>query len=416
MKTCLICLALLGFLECLPTQCKAASTNVVARRCWNAQEFDYLEYIVRGQKSNRELASRYVKLAQGNPRHTHYAISMQGTLPAVENLGFLCSFTNSPKHATAAVSSIVRILGVSSEAMQIADRAISMKTVPGRDKLAICRAIAEMASKSNVLLDDRLFARDLLRSYEAEVEGASHYADEICLESSNMVRNVKIERRTVDSVPDEKIRNAFLVASDPAYCGSFHSLAYEHAVKLCGVDRRRRVRIVVDIAQEYPDRVPWVLSELSVCGTREDVPFVCGWTNDVRNVANAAHALICIEGVASNTIECADMALSMANIGRMKCYALCSAIARMAKRSGASEENRKLGVSALKRYSRTIPATALWADEFLLSLDPAYEASDDRKALLREVAERRVNDYQIDYATNALKRIDAKVQTKKEER
>ena len=46
-------------------------------------------------------------------------------------------------------------------------------------------------------------------------------------------------------------------------------------------------------------------------------------------------------------------------------------------------------------------------------LDPDYETSDDRKALLREVAERRVNDYQIDYATNALKRIDAKIQAER---
>ena len=75
--------------------------------------------------------------------------------------------------------------------------------------------------------------------------------------------------------------------------------------------------------------------------------------------------------------------------------------------------NRNLAVSVLKRYSRTIPVTSLWADEFLLSLDPDYETSDDRKALLREVAARRVNDYQIDYATNALKRIDAKIQAER---
>ena len=48
-----------------------------------------------------------------------------------------------------------------------------------------------------------------------------------------------------------------------------------------------------------------------------------------------------------------------------------------------------------------------------MEIDPTYETSDDRKALLREVAARRVNDYQIDYATNALKRIDAKIQVER---
>ena len=85
----------------------------------------------------------------------------------------------------------------------------------------------------------------------------------------------------------------------------------------------------------------------------------------------------------------------------------------MANRAQADESRKALAVSTLKRYSRTIPVTSLWADEFLLSLDPSYETSDDRKALLREVAARRVNDYQIDYATNALKRIDAKIQAER---
>ena len=85
----------------------------------------------------------------------------------------------------------------------------------------------------------------------------------------------------------------------------------------------------------------------------------------------------------------------------------------MAKRAQVDASRKALAVSTLKRYSRTIPVTSLWADEFLLSLDPSYETSDDRKALLREVAERRMNDYQIDYATNALKRIDAKIQAER---
>jgi hypothetical protein len=96
-----------------------------------------------------------------------------------------------------------------------------------------------------------------------------------------------------------------------------------------------------------------------------------------------------------------------------KRYALCSAISRMANRAQEDESRKALAVSTLKQYSRTIPVTSLWADEFLLSLDPSYETSEDRKALLREVAERGVNDCQIDYATNALKRIDAKIQSER---
>ena len=214
-------------------------------------------------------------------------------------------------------------------------------------------------------------------------------------------------------ITDSDIKSAFLAALRSKPCGDGMVDAYAHAVKLCGEDRRRRSRIVVEIAREHPDRVPWALSELAVCGSAEDIPFINEWTNEVQCVANAAHALICIEGVTDSAIACANAAMSNEDMRTGKRYALCSAITRMANKAQVDESRKALAVSTLKRYSRTIPVTSLWADEFLLSLDPSYETSEDRKALLREVAARRVNDYQIDYATNALKRIDAKIQSER---
>lgn len=412
-RTWLSVVTLLICSECLSAQGMGSSTNVVARRCGTVQNVDYIDVLARRQRNSGELARKYAKLANGDSRYVHHAISANGLSSSIDNLGFLYAFTNSPKYAAHATVSIVRILGVNADSIQVAEHVFSMEAVPKEDKVAVCNAIAEMASKSNVQLDDRLFAKNLLRSYEAKVAGAARFADEIPLVVSNIVHNGKHERRTDGSDSDEKIKGAFLLSSDSTSCGNIPSLAYEHAFKLCGADNRRRSRIVVEIAREHPDRVPWALSELSVCGSREDIPFICEWTNDVRCVANAAHALLCIEGVTSNTIACVNAAISREGIDPVKRYAICSAIARMAKAEKDDPSCKALAISSLKRYSRTIPVTALWADGFLLSLDPDYETSDDRKALLREVAERRVNDYQIDYATNALKRIDAKIQAER---
>lgn len=172
-------------------------------------------------------------------------------------------------------------------------------------------------------------------------------------------------------------------------------------------------RIATEIAIEQTNRVSWAIGVLSKYGAREDVPFLLGFTNDVRYCGNAAHSLLCIEGVTEETIRIANQAIVRSADDSDEKYAICAAIARFAGSEDATIESRRLAISSLKRYSRTIPVTALWADGFLLSLDPDYETSDDRKALLREVAERRVNDYQIDYATNALKRIDAKIQAER---
>jgi hypothetical protein len=124
------------------------------------------------------------------------------------------------------------------------------------------------------------------------------------------------------------------------------------------------------------------------------------------------HSLLCIKGVNEETIGIANQAITRNADDSDAKYAICAAMARLAGSKEATAEERRLAVSALKRYSRTIPATSLWADEFLLSLDPDYETSEDRRTLLREVAERRVNDYQVYYATNALKAINTKHQAK----
>ena len=172
-------------------------------------------------------------------------------------------------------------------------------------------------------------------------------------------------------------------------------------------------RIAKEIAAEHPDRIPWAISVLANHGSTDDVPFLIGYTNDVNYAARAISAVIRISGVTSNAVELADN-IMYGNLKRSHDgYDICSALAYATKKDVTLSDGKQLSIAALKKYSRTIPVTSLWADEFLLSLDPSYETSEDRKALLREVAERRVNDYQIDYATNALKRIDAKIQSER---
>ena len=214
-------------------------------------------------------------------------------------------------------------------------------------------------------------------------------------------------------ITDKEIKAAFLSATAPAFCGNRAMGAYKHAIELCQGDDRRIARIAKEIAVEHTNRVPWAISALINHGSSEDVPFLFSYKNDLNFAAQAVSAVILIGGITSNSVELANDIMYRKLEREHDRYDICSALAYAAKRDEVSAADKRLSISSLKRYSRTIPATALWADEFLLSLDPDYETSDDRKALLREVAERRVNDYQIDYATNALKRIDARIQAER---
>ena len=214
---------------------------------------------------------------------------------------------------------------------------------------------------------------------------------------------------------DREIKDLLISATAPICDFDARGKVYDRAVSICDGDDARFSRIASEIARERPDRLPWALCVLANHGSAENLPFLYEHTNDTDYAALAVKAIVYIEGVNDSSVELVDYIMNKKLKNEHDKYSLCAAVAHAGKREGVSIVNRDLAVTTLKRYSRTIPATALWADEFLLSLDPSYETSEDRKALLREVAERRVNDYQIDYATNALKRIETKIQTERME-
>jgi len=86
-------------------------------------------------------------------------------------------------------------------------------------------------------------------------------------------------------------------------------------------------------------------------------------------------------------------------------YHVCAAIANVAKGLSNSADSWRLATATLKKYAKECKEVVISADKFLVEIDPAYETSEDRRTLLREVAARRLNDYQVNYATNALNRI-----------
>ena len=409
-------------LYCLISAMFCAASNGVSRAavyCRNLDDrSDYgLDKTAEYRRTTDKLVARMYAAAAANKTGAakRVAIIKQGSHPAPENLQYLYAFTNDEFYACLAAASIVQIVGVTSNSIEVVNHALSLDSVPEEDGHRLCEIIVQKANEVTTPLDCKRLAVDALGKYATRVPGAEALAKHIRMEQLGLSRNVAVKpiSNEVKVSCDERIKAAFLSASAPRYCGTETAGAFLRAVDLCGGDNRLISRIATEIAIEQTNRVLWAIGVLSKYGGREDVPFLLGFTNDVRYCGNAAHSLLCIEGVTEETIRIANQAIMRNADDSDEKYAICAAIARLAGSEDATIESRRLAISSLKRYSRTIPVTSLWADEFLLSLDPSYETSEDRKALLREVAARRVNDYQIDYATNALKRIDAKIQSER---
>ena len=214
-------------------------------------------------------------------------------------------------------------------------------------------------------------------------------------------------------VTDADIKNALLSATVPMCDYDAYQRRYQRAVALCNGDDARFSRIAVDIARERPDRVSWAIRALANHGSTENLPFLYSFSNDVRHAAMATTSIIYIEGVTERSMEAACNVMSMGIDGPSAAYPICAAIRYAAKKPDVSPDSMRLAVETLKKFAICCKDVSLSADGFIMEIDPSYETSDDRKALLREVAARRFNEYQIDYATNALRRIDAKIQAER---
>ena len=235
-------------------------------------------------------------------------------------------------------------------------------------------------------------------------------------QTSNAVARSNSASASADSsacVTDADIKNALLSATVPMCDYDAYKRRYQHAVALCNGDDVRFSRIAEDIARERHDRVSWAIRALANHGSVKNLPFLYSFSNDVRHAAMAMTSIIYIEGVTERSMEAACNVARMGMDDPSSMYYICAAIKHAATKHGDSPDGKRLAVETLKKFAIGSKEVSLSADRFIMEIDPSYETSEDRKALLREVAERRVNDYQIDYATNALKRIDAKIQSER---
>lgn len=370
------------------------------------------ESVERRQIANSKIARAYALLAQSDSRYMRHAIAMQGAAPASQNLDFLYSFTNNSQYAGLAAASIIRICGITTTSIQIADHAFELSGEIPEDRSRICKAILNVAKSDGATLEEQQAAINALKRYSDGCKEANSFLEQLSLavqDRTKLAEKSAVTTLAAGDVPDSIIKATFLTATAHTCDYVARQSCYQEAIELCKGDTRRISRIVTEIATEHTNHVPWAISVLANHGSSEDVPFLLSYTNDLNFAARAVSAVILIDGITSNSVELANDIMYRNLKREHDRYDICSALAYAAKRDDVSSSDKRLSISSLKRYSRTIPVTSLWADEFLLSLDPDYETSEDRKALLREVAERRVNDYQVDYATNALKRIDAKV-------
>ena len=105
---------------------------------------------------------------------------------------------------------------------------------------------------------------------------------------------------------DREIKDTLISATAPICDYDAKRKVYDRAVSLCAGDDARFSRIVVEIARERPDRIPWALCALANHGSTENLPFLHEYTNDTNYAAMAVTAIVCIEGINADSVGLVD--------------------------------------------------------------------------------------------------------------
>ena len=210
-----------------------------------------------------------------------------------------------------------------------------------------------------------------------------------------------------ESMSDEEILATLATVQRGGCDLDLFSSMYKKAIAACNGDKERLSRLFVRLAVEKPRCKKWAITSLSTHGTASALPFLYSQTNDVRVCESVAYAVVNIEGVTSNSIAIVNKAFKDPPSNSNKKYAICASIRKKALLSPRNSVGRNLAIENLKRYAKEIPSLAAWADEFVVSLDPQYENSDERMKILEEISEKNPHEFHRQHATNAVKRIKA---------
>ena len=156
-----------------------------------------------------------------------------------------------------------------------------------------------------------------------------------------------------------------------------------------GKDARAHARFFEGLARKNPRLTRRAIIAQGKYSDVENLPFLYGFTNNVEYAGLAANAIVRVLGATSNSVEIVDHVMGMESVSPHEKFHICTAIAEMAKWSGASEGSRQLAVSALRRYAGIIPESSEMANEIYDNVTRASdEKVEEKKELLQIVDER----------------------------
>ena len=177
---------------------------------------------------------------------------------------------------------------------------------------------------------------------------------------------------------------------------------------LCEADTNRFARILYELAQTGDMRVKdRMISRLGRYGTAAELPFLYSMATNARHGATAVKAILRLEGVTSNSVCCVNRYLADSQSGDRNCYYVCETLLVQAKNIPLASEVRSNALSVARQFMASRNIYHDWLDHSMKCADATYSVSKRRLAVLRSVAARTQDPWDLLYVTNAINELVA---------
>ena len=207
---------------------------------------------------------------------------------------------------------------------------------------------------------------------------------------------------------DEKIKSVIVGAWCYIDNPNASERAFNAAFALCESDTNRFARLLSEIALTNVNLfAETAVNVLGYYGTPAQLPYLYSVvTNKIRG-AEAAKAILRIEGVTTNSILAVSNCLATITINAHERYLAFRDLVERVYQLGPDDACRSFGLGYVWQHAFTANAYCLGVDKELKKRDSTYNVSKRRLAVLRSVYALGLNDFQKQAVTNAINELVA---------
>ena len=207
---------------------------------------------------------------------------------------------------------------------------------------------------------------------------------------------------------DEEIKQTIILSNCFVDDACAADRMFNRAVGMCGSDTNRLARLFYEISlTNEASLASSAVMRLGQYGTPAQLPYLYSVvTNKIRG-AEAAKAILRIEGVTTNSILAVSNCLATITINAHERYLAFRDLVERVYQLGPDDACRSFGLGYVWQHAFTANAYCLGVDKELKNRDSTYNVSKRRLAVLRSVYALGLNDFQKQAVTNAINELVA---------